>query len=43
MSEPGIMAWAVAAGVLVGAVAVYRVGRVIVSIIGGILRGKDEG
>lgn len=42
MSEPGAMAWVVAAGVIVGALAVAKLAPVVISIIAALFDGDEN-
>lgn len=42
MSEPGVMAWAVVAGVIVGAMAVSKLAPVVISIIAALFDGDEN-
>lgn len=43
MNEPGAMAWAVAAGAIVGALAVVKLVPVVISVIAALLGGGEDG
>lgn len=43
MSEPGAMAWAVVAGVIVVALAVAKLAPLVISIIAALFDGGDDG